>query len=99
MKEHLGAWIGTAAAMTVVLLLIGAAINKNAMGILVDSRNRISLSRLQLVLWTVVILPAFFVVAVTNGTMDIYVAPEIWALLGISVGSAAGSVINLFVSL
>ncbi len=93
MKELLLAWIVVAAAIGGVMMLIGVAVRSSAFGILVDSRNRMSLSRFQMTVWTILIVSAFFVVAVKNGTMDIYIAPEIWALLGISVGSTAGSVI------
>jgi hypothetical protein len=86
-------WIVNLIVMGVLFLLIGVWINKKVLGILIDGRNRMSLGRLQLVLWSWLLISAFVAVAVSLRTMDIWMAPEIWALMGISVGSTAGGVI------
>lgn len=93
MKEHLGLWVASTAVILVIIALIGARIKHHPFGILIDSRNRMSLSRFQLTLWTVLITATFFTLAIKVRSMNIYISPEIWALLGISVGSGAGSVI------
>lgn len=67
-------------------------------GILVDPRNRLSLSRLQFLAWTIVVLSAVLAAAMHNlglpGTADslgIKVPSQIWVLLGISTTSAVGA--------
>lgn len=86
-------WIGCAIVLASLLLLIGASINGHPLGILVDARNKLSLSRLQVVLWTLLILSAFSAIALQTRELSIYMAPELLALMAISTGSAAGAVI------
>jgi hypothetical protein len=90
-------WIGFMVLMGVTIVLIGHGITGQFDGFLIDPRNKMSLSRLQLVLWTIVILPAFLAAAVYNfgagaeDPLNITVPPEVWGLLGISTGSLVGS--------
>jgi hypothetical protein len=92
-------WIILMALIVVSIALIGHGITGRFEGFLIDARNKMSLSRLQLVLWTIVVLPAFLAAAVFNfGTdaqdpLNITVPPEVWGLLGISTGSLVGSAI------
>ena len=66
-------------------------------GVLADERNKISLSRLQMILWTVVILAGFITLALGNlsycaeKALDIGLPQELWMLLGISTASLVGS--------
>jgi len=90
-------WIVFMVLMGITIVLIGHGITGRFEGFLIDARNKMSLSRLQLILWTIVILPAFLAAAVFNfGTeaddpLNITVPPEVWGLLGISAGSLVGS--------
>jgi hypothetical protein len=90
-------WLIFMALMGITIVWIGYAITGVFDGFLIDSRNKMSLSRLQLILWTIVVLPAFLAAAVFNfgaGAVDplnITVPPEVWGLLGISAGSLVGS--------
>jgi len=90
-------WIGFMVLMGVIIVLIGHGITGQFDGFLIDPRNKMSLSRLQLVLWTIVILPAFLAAAIYNfgagaeDPLNITVPPEVWGLLGISTGSLVGS--------
>lgn len=90
-------WIGFMVLMGASIVLIGHGITGESKGFLIDPRNKMSLSRLQLVLWTIVILPAFLAAAVFNfganaeDPLNITVPPEVWGLLGISAGSLVGS--------
>jgi hypothetical protein len=93
MKDLVWPWIGTAVTMFAFFGLLGWIIKKKPLGILVDFRHRVSLSQLQVIVWTVLITSAVLVYGVSVGTTNIYLAPEIWALLGVTLGSAAGSVI------
>ena len=49
--------------MVVFMLLLGAAISKHPLGILINQRNLMSLSRFQAVLWTLVVLAGYFTMA------------------------------------
>jgi len=60
-------WLIVALLMAFILILIGESLGKGAAGILIDpARNMMSLSRLQVVLWTWVILSALLTVAVAR---------------------------------
>jgi hypothetical protein len=49
--------------MLIILGLAGHEINGRWIGILIDSRSKISLSRLQITLWTVMVLSAYLTMA------------------------------------
>ena len=66
MENHLIAWGITVLVITFIVGSIGVAINKHPLGILVDSRNRMSLSRMQMTLWTILLVSAFLVAAFTH---------------------------------
>lgn len=86
-------WVIVAAIMLISMVLISLKVNGHAFGFLIDSRNKYSLSRLQLIFWTWLILSAVLAVGFELGSMNIAVPEEVWALLGISLGSTAGAVI------
>jgi hypothetical protein len=64
---------------------------------LIDERNRLSMSRFQLALWTILIVSAYLAAALENivrGAADplaIAIPQELWALLGISTVSLVGT--------
>jgi len=65
-------------------------------GVLIDSRNKISLSRLQMLMWTVLVLAGFLVAVLinirrTSSPLSIQLPEQLWALLGISTASLVGS--------
>jgi hypothetical protein len=100
-------WVMNIVLITLFLVVMGKAITRRFMGFLIDDRlRRISLSRFQLVLWTIVILPALLTIIVFNlvnapeadpesqvkdDPLNVQVPPEVLGLLGISVASLAGS--------
>jgi len=83
--------------MLLVLLILGKTITKRPMGILINERNLMSLSRFQMVLWTLAVLAAYFTYALARiraGTADpLNVAMDwhLWALTGISTTSMVGT--------
>src|SRR6266496_4506402 len=95
------AWLLVAASMLLFLLFLGRWISGRALGIFVNERNLMSLSRFQMVCWTVLLLSAFFVIAVerlhvlkSNPAalpLNIVMDWRIWALMGISATSLVGS--------
>lgn len=90
------AWLLILALMTIFAVLAGLGITGYWRGILIDSRFKMSLSRLQLLAWTLIILSAIITAGLTNASFNakalaIEIPPEIWALLGISTASAVAS--------
>lgn len=83
--------------MTVSTLAVGRAVTGYWRGVLIDDRNRLSLSRLQMGLWTVVLLSGFLIGALSNiahgkdSPLSIAVPQELWMLMGVSVTSLVGS--------
>jgi hypothetical protein len=83
--------------LTLFVLILGHGTTGRFVGALIDQRNKISLSRLQLVIWTIVILSAFITAAFWNlinskvGPLRIALPSEVWLLLGISTASLVGS--------
>jgi len=86
-------WLVVSIAILVVFLAFGLKICRRPLGILIDARNKMSLSRLQIVLWSWLIISAFFSVALARKTVDIDMDPQIWALMGISLASTTGAAI------
>ena len=91
MQELKIPWLIFGITILVSMLGIGIAVTKKPFGILIDTRNKISLSQFQLFLWTWLFTSAFLAVAFTKRTMNIELDPSLWALMGISVGSGVGS--------
>jgi hypothetical protein len=87
----------TLASLTTFVFIAGHGTVGLWRGVLVDERNRMSLSRLQLVLWTIVVLSGFLTAALWNiarGTeepLSIGVSEQLWLLLGISTTSLVAS--------
>ena len=87
------AWVILLPTLGLCLLGLGVWIGGRPLGILIDSRNKMSLARFQIVTWTWLLISAFLAVAWDKGSLNIEMASTIWALMGISVGSTAGSVL------
>lgn len=91
------AWIVSTTAFVLFFLILGLSLKDRALGVLVNERNRYSLSRLQMTLWTIVILPALFVVLLNNlyepgNTGATFTFNwQLLALLGISVTSVVST--------
>lgn len=87
-------WFVLIGLVILAALVLGKAFTNRWPGILIDSTNRMSLSVLQVVLWTVVIIPAIPAYLATNlaickndpncKSFKIQIPTEAWALLGMS---------------
>lgn len=90
-------WVVTMGALTVFTLLVGRGVTGAWKGAFVDERLRMSLSQLQMIVWTIVIVGAFGTMAIARAqvdpvtAMDIRVPETVWVLLGISTTSLIGS--------
>jgi hypothetical protein len=59
-------WVILLALLTALLLVISHAYTHRWLGFLIDERNKYSLSRLQMALWTMIILSAFLAAVLSN---------------------------------
>lgn len=92
------AWLANLLLMSAFVLIAGKSITQRWRGAFIDERNKVSLSRLQMLLWTVVVLSAYLAAAlarVAEGNVPdplaIAVPNTLWMLLGISTTSLVGS--------
>jgi len=97
-KNLLLSWYITMAALVIFAMIAGQGITGRFwFGWLINEQYRMSLSRLQMLLWTVVVLSAFFIIAINNirlnvkNPVDIAVPSAIWLAMGISIVSLVGS--------
>lgn len=94
----LQAWPIVAACMIGFILLLGVTVSQRPLGVLINEQNLMSLSRLQTILWTLIIVSAYFVIAVARvrirpsvDPLDIKIDSQVLALLGISAASLVGN--------
>lgn len=89
----LAAWLVTAAAMVLILAAIGKALQDRPAGVIIDNRNRISLSKLQMIGWTVLVLSGMVTLAATmlarldGAPATITLDGTLIALMGISTAT------------
>jgi hypothetical protein len=103
-----GGWnlVLVTACMVLLLVVLGVAITKDPLGILINDRNLMSLSRFQMAMWTVIVLGAYFTFAVARiklyaegagsgppitDPLNITIDWHLWALIGISTTSLVGA--------
>jgi hypothetical protein len=90
-------WVTQMALLFLFAFVAGKGVTNVWRGLFIDERNKISLSRLQIVLWTVLLLSAYLVAAVFNlhkGQPDplaVRLDATLWGLMGISTVSLVGS--------
>lgn len=93
----LWAWLGILLLLSIFISLASQGITGQWTGWMIDERNRMSLSRMQMGLWTVVVLSGFFAAALANlagrqpNPIAIALPPELWLLMGISTTSLVAS--------
>ncbi|MBT0670706.1 hypothetical protein HT136_20265 [Novosphingobium profundi] len=96
-------WCWTAVLLLGAIMVMGGAVNGRLNGVLIDSRNRVSLSKFQMLVWTVLVLSALCVGAAWNikhglvpigpdrkpggGALDIAIPVQLLFAMGISAGS------------
>lgn len=91
-------WLIVLAILTLVVVIVGHATTGRLLGILVNERKLMSLSRFQTVIWTLLVLSAYMVIAIARVKSDQVAEPlviaidwQIWALMGISTTALVGS--------
>lgn len=97
-SQKVPAWLATIAGMTLMIVDLGISVRGRPDGIIIDNRNRISLSKFQMTAWTVIVLSAFIVTVAFNllargyqTALDFTVDKQLWALMGISTVSFLGA--------
>jgi len=97
LKARGWAWLGTLILLTLFALVVGHGITGLWRGLLIDDRNKMSLSRLQMILWTIIVLSGFLVAGLSNvmngqnNPLSITIPAELWVLMVISTTSLVGS--------
>lgn len=92
-------WLTVLVLLTGLMILISHGITGMRFGLLIDERNKMSLSRLQMAMWTLVILSALFAGVIVNlkqeitreNAFAIQMPDAIWVMMGISTISLVGS--------
>lgn len=92
-------WLVSAAALVGVAMLLGAWTQKSVLGILIDDRGRYSLTKLQLVLWSIVVISLVAGVALgrlvggaAGAALEFEIPRALLAVMGISAGSTVAAV-------
>lgn len=91
------AWIFTLLAFAVFMFVCGHGVTGRWLGVLIDDRNLMSLSRFQIVLWTALVLSGYLVAVLHNilsgqlNPLGVSIPREVWWLMGISTTSLVGS--------
>jgi hypothetical protein len=97
LQHRLEVWGSSMALLALFAGIAGHGITGLWHGMLIDERNKISLSRLQMILWMIVLLSGFITATLANvaaGRPDplaIEISSELWLLLGISTTALVGS--------
>ena len=90
-------WLAIMVLMTAFIAIAGNGIGGRWSATLIDERNMISLSRMQLLVWTIVVLGAFLTAGLSNirlGADDplvIRMPQQLWVLMGISTTTLAAT--------
>lgn len=90
-------WLLAMAILAAMTAVLGHGITGIARGALIDRRNRLSLSRLQMLAWSVIILAGLYTAVMANlhlndpDPLKIAFSKELWIALGISTASLVGS--------
>ena len=93
-------WYANIVVLFLFVLIAGQGITGRGLGFLIDSRNKMSLSQLQISIWTIVILATYIAVVLSRvvhpdlgyeQAFKVALPKELWMLLGISLTSMVGS--------
>ncbi len=91
--SYLAWWILSLLVLLYFAAWVGRQTGQGNLGILIDERERYSLTHFQLVLWTVVILSSMLGVLISKGfdPEALQLPPVLLGLMGISAGSAVAA--------
>lgn len=92
-ESTLYAWLAIAVLMALFAIVAGHGVTGIGRGVLIDDRHRLSLSRLQMLLWTILVLSGYMAAALSNigrgmgGPLDVAIPSELLLAMGISTAS------------
>ena len=95
------AWLAIALLMAAFASVAGHGVTGLWRGVLIDDRHRLSLSRLQMLLWTVLVLSAYMAAALANigrdaqNPLTVDIPSELWLAMGISTASLVAAPVAL----
>ena len=90
-------WILTLLLLAAFAVIAGQGVTGYWWGIAIDNRNKVSLSRLQMIIWTIIVVAGFLSAALSNinsaaeSPLDIAIPEQLLWLMGISTTSLVGS--------
>src|SRR5689334_1875434 len=96
-SARLWMWLGIMLLLALFGIIAGNGVTGQWLGLLIDTRNKVSLARFQMVLWTILILSAYLTGVMVNvdlkrpEPLSIGIPPDLWLLMGISTTSLIGS--------
>lgn len=97
-RARLFVWLAEVVLFCLFTAVAGQGLTGMWRGVFIDDRNKISLSRIQMFLWSALVLSGYLSAALANvatrgaiNPLVIHVQPEIWLLLGITTTSLVAS--------
>ena len=90
-------WLVVVFALVGFIVIAGLGVTGAWRGAFIDERNMISLSRFQMLVWTVLVLSAYGAITISRAqtdpttALDVGVPQTLWILMGISTTSLVGS--------
>jgi hypothetical protein len=97
--SNLRLWMWMAIMLLLALfgIIAGNGVTGQWLGLFIDTRNKVSLARFQMMMWTILILSAYLTAVMVNvdlkepEPLSIAIPPDLWLLMGISTTSLIGS--------
>ena len=91
-SNPVGVWLGILGLLAIFGTIAGHGVTGHWRGLLIDQRNRMSISRLQFVGWTLLVLSGILTSALINlalgwDPLEFTIPPELFVLMGISTAS------------
>ena len=88
-QQRVYLWAVSGLLLTATIFLLGMRARGVWFGALLNRQNRLDLARLQLAVWTIILLPAIHITLfgnlLTTGGMTLIISTEVWLLLGIDI--------------
>jgi hypothetical protein len=96
-RSREAAWAAAAGLLVGLTCVVSLGLTGSWRGMLIDARNRFSLSRLQMLAWTLLVLPAVYAAILVNlairapNPLEVEVPSTLWMLMGLSTTSLAAT--------
>lgn len=96
-------WLAIMVLLALFGIIAGKGVTGQWLGLFIDTRNKVSLARFQMVLWTILMLSGYLTGVMVNvdlkrsEPLSIAIPPDLWLLMGISTTSLIGSPLILSV--